>query len=117
MGLSCTFSDDCAEWYYLTPEDFTTLQTNRRKRCCSCKKLINIGDICVKFERFRDPNSDIEERIYGDTVPLADWYMCEECGGLFFNFIELGFYVTLGDDMRELIEEYLDLKASKERIK
>jgi len=70
----------------------------------------------VRFERFRSPNNDIEERIHGDEVPLADWYMCEECGGLFFNFVELGFCISLGDNMFDLLEEYKDLKADKEAV-
>ena len=111
MGLSCGCSDIESDWYYWVPDGFTTLQTSRRRRCCSCNELIDIGSVCVRFERWCTPRSDIEEEICGDEVPLADWYMCEECGGLFFNFEELGFCVYLGDNMFDLLEEYRDLRA------
>jgi len=53
--LSCS----CGEgdgWWYLPPDDFETLEAKRRKRCCSCKTLIDLSSVCVEFDRYRDPN-------------------------------------------------------------
>ena len=102
---------DNSKWYYYTPSDFVKLQTVKRKRCCSCKKLIDINALCLKFERGRYPNSDIEENIYMDEVPLAPWYMCEECGDMFFNFDSLGFCINLGDNMAENLRDYWEMNG------
>lgn len=112
MGLSCDCNFD--NWgdertFYYVPHDFTKLATKRRRRCCSCKELIGIGDPCLNFYRFHNPLYDIEENIYGDDgeVPMASWYMCESCGEIFLNLNDLGFCVDLGvDDMCECLREY-----------
>ncbi len=102
MGLSCSCPDyDGDGWEYYPPDDFTTLQTKRRKRakrrkrCKSCKELIDINATCLKFDRQRYPNSEIEDRIYGEggEVDIASWYMCENCGDQYMNLSELGFCV------------------------
>lgn len=52
-----SFDNPVDEWYY-PPVDFSVFKgtkKGRRKRCVSCKKLINIGDLCVKFTRARNP--------------------------------------------------------------
>jgi len=112
MSLSCECGDDY-ETYYSRPNSYTTLQTNRRKRCVSCKKLIDINSVCVKFPSYRSPRDDIEENIYGDEVPIASPYMCEECGDLYFSLTELGFCINLGDGMRDLVWEYNDFYMEK----
>jgi len=104
MSLSCECYADY-DWYYNRPDDYTTLQTNKRKRCSSCEKLIDLNSVCVQYSRWRNPNNDIEERICGDEVPLADKYLCEKCGDIFFSLIELGFCVEMGD-MNESLNEY-----------
>lgn len=107
MSLSCSCEYDGDGWYYLDPDDFATLATKRAKRCCSCGSRIAVGNECVRFERYRPPATDIEQRIQGDDVPMADKFMCEECGGLYFSLTELGFCVTLcSDDMRVLVKQY-----------
>lgn len=107
MGLSCEcgFEGDLA-WYYESPRDYTVLDTLKRKRCESCFKLINIGDLCISFDRFRDPKNDIEERIHGDFVYLANRFMCESCADIFFSLEDLGFCIDLGDSMKALLKEY-----------
>lgn len=106
MSLSCSCGDyDDSSWYYTFGKDFTTLQTKRSRKCCSCGTKIKPGDDCVKFERNRPPNSDIEYRIYGNEVPLASWYMCEECGGVFLSVDELGMCFNLDGDIREQVRE------------
>jgi hypothetical protein len=101
MGLSCSCGED-SEWWYFSPENFEQYTPMRGKRCCSCKTMILHGNEAARFERGRLPKSYIEERIYGDEVPLAAWWMCERCAGLFFAFEELGYCVTLPDNMVRL---------------
>jgi len=106
MPLSCECYED-HEYYFNTPKDYTTLRTKKRKRCDSCKELINLNSICVEFECWRTTRSDIEERIYGDEYYLAPIYLCEECGDIYFSLSELGFCVVFGDHtMKDLLDEY-----------
>ena len=41
----------------------------------------------------------------GDEVPMASWYMCEECGGVFLSVTELGMCFNLDGDIREQVRE------------
>jgi len=107
--LSCLCDYDSNGWYYYPPKDFVTFGLKRRKRCCSCGKLINIGDQCVEFDRYRGPITDIEERICGDEIELASWFMCEECGEIFLTLAELGYCHYLGGKIREDLEDYWDM--------
>jgi len=101
------------EVFYETPENFTVLKTSRRRRCISCNKLINLGVLCLSFFRSCLPRSYVAEIIYDETVPLANRYMCEECGEIFFNLTELGYCFLLGDDMRAALKEYHNLTGFK----
>ncbi len=115
MGLSCSCGDyDDYDWYHFGPTggDYTTLSTKRSRRCCSCKDRISIGDLCTRFERARGPLTDIEERICGDEVPLAPWFMCEACSDQYFNLVELGFCFSLGDNMDDLRKEYVEMQGA-----
>ncbi len=107
--LSCSCDSDGDGWWYLPPNDFTTLNTARRRRCCSCHKLIDTGAVCVELDRQHSPRTDIEERIWGDEVQLASWWLCEWCGEMLFNFDALGFCYYAGDSMEENLKEYWDL--------
>lgn len=111
--LSCSCVYDDGEWWYYPPDDFIVFTRKRRKRCCSCNELINIGDQCVSFERARNTYSVIEERIWGDEVQLAYWYMCEWCGEMYFNLEALGYCICLGDSMKENLEDYWDITGFK----
>ena len=111
MSLSC----GCDEWEigdegwgYRNNKDFITLQTSKRKRCCSCKELIDIGADCIEFKRFRGPRNKIEEDIYGEDTEfgLASWYMCEDCGGIYLTLEELGFCVDIKESMKSQLKEY-----------
>lgn len=104
MSLSCSCGDEAA-WYYETTNDFTTLQTKRSRKCCSCGDKIKPGDDCVKFERYKYPETEIEERIYSDVVPLASWYMCESCGGVFLSVTELGMCFNLDGNIKDQVRE------------
>lgn len=106
MSISCDCSGGDYEWWYNAPKDFSILGTNRRQRCYSCRELIDLGATVGKFENWRNPRNDIEERIYGDDgeIYMADTYMCETCVGLFWSMIELGFCISLdkGERMADL---------------
>lgn len=110
MPLTCECPEiDNAAWYYDPPADFTVLDTSRRKRCSSCGKLIDVGAECLKFHRWRGPRSDVEEWIYGDEIPLADWWMCEKCGEHFLNLEALGYCISPDENVMELLLEYQEM--------
>lgn len=116
MSLSCSCGEwDGDGWYYIGPNDYTTLQTQRRKRCCSCKSLIDIGAICARFDRYREPIMDsIEEKIFGEggEIQLASLYQCETCADIYFSLEEIGYCVPADNDMRELVKEYAETHQS-----
>ena len=103
MSVACDCSTD-GDWYYYGPSDFQVLETKRMRKCLSCGERIAVGDECAEFPRYRPSREDggddwLEERIYGDEVPLATWYACETCAGLYFSITELGYCVMIGDGM------------------
>ena len=111
MGLTCYCTDNYSWWYSERGE--APLVASRSKRCCSCRELVRPGDIALHFTCWRDPRSDIEERIYIDEVPMADKVMCEECGDLYSALSDLGFCITLGEDMHELVRQYAETYGQK----
>lgn len=110
MSLSCSCHTE-GDWWYLidTDPDFKPLSTSKRKRCQSCKELINVGADCLRFPCYRSPQTDVEERIYIDEVPLAPKYLCEPCGEIYLNLMALGYCYYMGDDLREQLKEYWEL--------
>lgn len=91
---------ECYEsgWYYnesSNPFDFTLFDKKRRKRCVSCKNLINKNSLCLKFWVQRRPYSYIEEDIYGDEVPLANRFLCETCGEIYLNLSDTPHFPSL----------------------
>lgn len=107
LSCSSVYDDDSGDgWYYYPPHDFSTFRRKKRKRCCSCGQFIEIGAQSVSFDRYRSSRSDIEERIYGDEVSLADFFMCESCGEIYFNLSSIGYEIQLGDNMLNLLLEY-----------
>jgi hypothetical protein len=111
LSCSCEFDGD-GRWY-LFPNDFTALNTKRRRRCCSCKEFIAIGSTCVELERYRSPVSDIEERICGDEIHLASRWLCEKCGEIFFNLDAPGYCYLLGDSLQDNLRDYWDITGFK----
>ena len=108
MSLSCECHYD-TNWYYNIYEDYTTLQTKRRRRCYSCKKLIDIGATVVELHCERQPKDWIEQKIYWDElVPMPTKYFCEECGDIYYSLHELGFCMELtdGESMQDLLKQY-----------
>jgi len=118
MSLSCYVPEDYygEGWYYYPPDDFTILRTLRRKRCCSCKKLIDYGSECLKFIRTREPRTDLEIKIYGDgedSITLAPWYMCSACGEQFLNLNEYGYCIDIAENMFDLLKEHREINGIK----
>ncbi len=114
--LSCTCSEwdgDPGSWWYFIPNDFVQLNTKRRKRCSSCKELIDIGADCLEFERERYPYTDIEEKISGSEIDMPPLWMCEKCGEIYLNLQDIGYCLGPQDDMREALVKYHELTGFK----
>jgi hypothetical protein len=97
---------------------FEPLNTSKRKRCCSCKKLIDINEICVKFSRSRHTYTEIEARIHGvdwecfeePVISIADFFHCEWCGEMYQNFMDLGYDCLQPDEsMKAALKEYWEM--------
>ena len=110
MSLSCSCPDFSPEnpgdWWYFIPSDFSKLKTDKRKRCCSCNELINIGSDCLDFWRERLPYTEIEERISGEIIQISSLYMCETCGEIYLNLSDLGYCIDIKSNMQKCLEEY-----------
>lgn len=108
--LSCGVDDGCEHWWNM-PDDFSTMpKFPRRRRCSSCRSLINPGDTVLELRCFRFPNSDIEDRIYGDNGrETATLYACERCGEIMLNLDEAGFDFSPNDNAEELLREYWEM--------
>ena len=120
MGLNCECHNDDydAAWYFQVDDDFSILKTKRSRRCRSCNVVIRPGDTCLHFRRTRAPETDIEERIYGDdweAVPLAAWYQCEKCGEQYLNLHDKGYCIQPDDNVFSLLKEYHELTGFKRR--
>ena len=108
MGLSCSCEEYDPErhaWCLEPDDDFTPLETFRRQRCKSCNRLIDLGCPVIKVDRWRYPNSVIEEKIHGEDgeIHLSPYYLCERCGEIYMNLEDLGFCPNPGDCMNELL--------------
>ena len=109
MSLSCSCDSDGADWYYEHSGDFAVLDTKRSRKCCSCGNKVAPGDTVLRLWRWRTPSDRcdfIEESIYGDEVPLAPWFMCETCGGLFLSVDELGMCCDINENIANQIKDY-----------
>ena len=100
MSLSCECNADDYEYNYLPPEDYDTAA--QASRCVSCLARIHAGATIATFELVTYDDNGEEQ--YGETE-----HMCEVCADLYFSLEELGFCINLGDDMRELVEEYAEM--------
>lgn len=109
--LTCECGDGDYGWRYEDGNPVAPLATKRARRCCSCKERIAVGDDCMKFTRWRQtaPYS-VAERIYGDEEPMASWYLCDRCAGLYESLDSLGFCDLLGQDLREACREYAQMQ-------
>jgi hypothetical protein len=114
--LSCTcWEDEDAQWFFFDPNDFSKLDTAKRKRCCSCKKLIDIGSDVLKFTRERPTKDEVEDDIYGEgeLVPIAPYYMCETCGEIYLNLSALGYCLDITESMQDYLIEYQEMTGFK----
>lgn len=121
MSLTCGCDDSDADWYYQDADwyyqverDFSVLQTKQARKCCSCKTRLAPGAEMVRVARHRPPKNAVEERIYGeehDAVPLADWFLCEACGGLVWAVQDLGFCFDIGSNIAQQVREYMEAEA------
>ena len=121
LSCSCYDDDECA-WYYNSLEKFIPLATkhNRRRRCCSCHKPIDIGASVVRIDRWRPPRDEIELRIarHDDAeIPLAAWFLCEECGEIFLNLNAIGYCIDVSESMQDLLKEYHEMTGWKPKEK
>lgn len=112
LSCSCDFDPEPGNIVWYAPLDYSELSTPKRKRCCSCESLIDLGAVSARFERYKIAETEIEENIHGEEVPRAAWYMCEECADLYFSLTELGFCFFIGDNMRELAQEYAAMQVA-----
>ena len=106
MTLSCGCDDYGDHAWYFEERGFSTLKTKRGRRCRSCKTLLKLGAECLRLARWRGPRTDVEDRIHGDEVPLAAWYLCERCAGIYLSLEELGFCLNPEESMDSQLAEY-----------
>lgn len=112
MSISCACDVDYEmhedSWAYRHKKEFQKLKTKRRQRCRSCRELIDVGDDCGILNRSRLARSDIEERIHGDEVEIASWYLCETCYGLMLSVEAAGgcVLITDGENLKDAIIEW-----------
>ena len=62
--------------------------------------------MAAKFQRFRHPNNDIEERIHGDEVAIAPHWMCHDCFSIFLALERVNVCLSLPSDMRSDLEDF-----------
>ncbi|MBU2844033.1 hypothetical protein [Acidithiobacillus thiooxidans] len=103
MTISCAIECDGAAWWWSANMRLLPYDKNRGKRCCSCGDMVRRGAKYIQVERWRDNANEVEERIYGDEVPLASWVVCESCAPIFVKFynmnVDLGLGVTNLDNL------------------
>ena len=74
----------------------------RRKRCYSCKKFLNEGDIVLELLRYTWND-------WGEERPLASIFMCEECGEILLNLTAAGLCVYLDGDLHDDLKAYQEM--------
>lgn len=115
ITCSCDYDEgDEFAWYYEHPTESSILATKIAKRCCSCKTKLTGGDRVYRYNRSRPIAGDIEERIYGETVPLAAWYMCEECGDVALGLMMAGRCFSIDENIHEQLKEFVESKRAQE---
>lgn len=110
LTCSCDFElEEPGQWQFYCPTDFSVFQAKRRKRCCSCKALIDIGAPCLRFDRERLPCTEIEEKIEGDLIEMAPLWMCEQCGEIYLNLSDIGYCLDITKRMSEYLKDYWEI--------
>ena len=111
-SVSCSCSDHDYDWTFYPASDFHILDTKRGRRCWSCHEMIKVGSDAGLFHRDRPARNDIEERIYGDEVPMSTKYMCEKCFGIYLSLTDHGYCLSADNgefNMAEAIELHKDI--------
>ena len=125
LTCDCDWGDyeyEPGSWYfeafYIKQVDFEPLDTSKRKRCCSCNELIDIGSPVIRHKRVRYPYTDAEARICGyydleesleneANISMADLLQCEKCGEIWLNLQNIGFEcLSPSENMRVMLKEY-----------
>lgn len=108
LSCECEYEPESGVTYYTDPNDFSILETPRRQRCWSCKKLIELKSVVLKFVRFKIPDTDMECLIYGEDgeIPRSSKYLCEPCGDIYFSLTDLKFCVNAEENQQALLKEY-----------
>ena len=116
MGLSCDYDFDpepgmvCWHW----PGGFSVFDRKRATKCCSCGEKITGGNV-LRFSRYKVPEYEIEERIYGDCGEdgprRAPWFMCVDCGNIALFLLSFNYSFYLEDNMRDLAKEHAAMAA------
>ncbi len=112
LSCSCDYEPEPGMKCWQTGKDFSKMPLlSRRKRCCSCKKLLEPGSDVVKIERNKIPDTDVEVRIYGEDgeIPLAPWYLCAKCGEIYLTLVEIGYECIYPPDTLAAQTEYWEL--------
>ena len=117
--LSCTCNEsiygDPGEWWYFPPdaEDMKPFQGKRRKRCSSCKTLIEIGEDSLEFKRERSPWTELEEDINGCEIPISSMFFCEKCSEIYLNLTAAGYCFGPQDNTGDALMDYWMLTGFK----
>lgn len=98
---------DVDEWYEYSLDNFKVLPPRRcRVRCKECGRFIEHGAEVFEFERFRHAKSEVEVKIHDDNpIPMASWYHCMECAGIFLSLVEHG-YCVQPDDVYDVLADH-----------
>ena len=107
ISCGCDWWDDPEWWAWI--QEAAPLATKRARRCMACKAKIPVGQIAYEVSRTRYPAHEIEERIYGDEVPMPPRWLCEDCGDIYESLTELGVCVALDEPMRAQLAEFHQL--------
>lgn len=119
MSLSCECDFDVDlygyAWFWTESSKPKPMKWRaRRAKCASCWGMINTGDECVEYYRYKKADEDsIAYRIVGEDIPLASYFECEECNDLREALEELGYCVDLGDYMKDLVAEHNEIRQGR----
>jgi hypothetical protein len=80
--------------------------------------MVRRGEKHIRVERWRAPANDVEDRIYGDEVPLACWVVCESCAPIIVGFHEMNVDMDLGhSNLHDLLGEFEALYGPNKEFK
>jgi len=109
ISCSCDVDREDAAWFWIKDDACTQLKTKRSRKCCSCKTKLNPGDMALIIERWRRPDSEVEDRIYGEDgeIKLADWHSCPYCASIANIVSKHGACYDISSDIQDQIIEHI----------